>query len=115
MWARFLRRLVAASAVAALLLTGFAVAGAMAAGAPCDASMAMASGEPCDNSQDGDPAGGKHRAATMMCFAKCLGPVLGMPASATASGTRAALVRVAFVPVLAPGLVVAPPFHPPRS
>lgn len=106
------RRLIAALAVLALLLAGFA-ASSVAADGPC--AMAMDASAPCDHDHDSGPDRAKQgAAAALMCFAKCPLPVpeggAGPVAGLTLSGAPLLPPRSSTLP----GIGVAPPLEPPR-
>ena len=109
------RRLVAALAVVALLLTGFAVA-SVAADAPCATPVAMAGGAPCnDGHQDDAPDGPKHAPAALACFAKCPAPVLDRAAAPIGAFTFVQASLWAPLQAVPAGVGVDPPLHPPRA
>ncbi|UZO94611.1 hypothetical protein [Roseomonas mucosa] len=109
------RRLVAALAVVALLLAGFAAA-SVAADAPCVMPMPMAADMPCDGGhQDNAPDGSKQAPAALACFAKCPAPALDRAVAPMVGFTFVQLPLWAPPPAVPAGVGVDPPLHPPRA
>lgn len=110
---RPLMRIVAALAVVALLLAGFASTSVVLADAPCTMAMGSTDGAG-DHGQPSVPKHTKQAPASLMCFAKCPAALLDRPGAPA----RLIFAKVHLLPsrqLALAGIGVDPPLHPPRA